>query len=95
MSSVDVFEFGISSLVLVLLCSNLCIFRVADEERAGCFIFLSVVMSCGSLHIRHVIVGWFAVCERTLLPDHTHIYLYLRRGKGVHTRQPPPAHGPN
>ena len=61
---------GGSLLVFVLLCINLCHFQfcnhLEEEERAGCFAFIVLQMSCFcicSVALPYGAVGWSAVCD--------------------------------
>ena len=56
--------------VFVLLCITFCPFlfcnQLEDEERAGCFAFIVLRMSCcckSSVTLPHDVVGWSAFCD--------------------------------
>ena len=58
-----------SGLVFVLVCIALCPFQFCNldvEERAGCFAFIVLRMSCYckcSVALPHGAMGWSAVCD--------------------------------
>ena len=61
---------GGSVFVFVLLCITLCPFEFCnhreEDERAGCFPFIVLRMSCYckcSMTLPHGAVGWSAVCD--------------------------------
>ena len=73
--SVFVFVFVCTTLNPFLFYNNL------DEEgRVGCFAFIVFWMSCyckRSMSLLHGAVGWSAVCDCGIFPDHTHLLFGL------------------
>ena len=63
--------------VLSVLSSFAIILRSKRErERAGCFTFIVVLMSCDcycSVGLPHGAVEWAAACDCDIFPGHTHL----------------------
>ena len=54
------------SLVVEVLCLSLVCYHLEEEDKAGCFAFIALQMSCYcncSVALPHGVVGWSAVCD--------------------------------